>query len=95
MKVFFLIRVINEYCRFLCSAGVGRTGTYIAVDVNLEQAKHEGLIDVHNFVQLMRTQRVNMVQTLVSYATVYCSMQNLSRIQPVRETAITVDDMIK
>lgn len=51
------------------SAGVGRTGTYIAVDVNLEQAKHEGIIDVHNFVQLMRTQRVNMVQTLVSLDT--------------------------
>ncbi|XP_062618540.1 receptor-type tyrosine-protein phosphatase T-like isoform X4 [Saccostrea cucullata] len=54
-----------------CSAGVGRTGTYIAVDVNLEEAKHEGIIDVHNFVQLMRTQRVNMVQTLEQYIFVY------------------------
>lgn len=60
---------INVRCLLYSSAGVGRTGTYIAVDVNLEQAKHEGIIDVHNFVQLMRTQRVNMVQTLVSLST--------------------------
>lgn len=47
------------------SAGVGRTGSYIAIDVELERAKTEGVVDVHNFVQLMRTQRINMVQTLV------------------------------
>ena len=50
---------------YFISAGVGRTGSYIAIDVELERAKTEGIIDVHNFVQLMRTQRINMVQTLV------------------------------
>ena len=56
-----------NYIFFIYSAGVGRTGTYIAIDVELERAKTEGIVDVHNFVQLMRTHRINMVQTLVSY----------------------------
>ena len=52
---------------FFCfSAGVGRTGTYISIDTQLERARAEGILDVHNFVQLMRTQRVNMVQSFVS-----------------------------
>ncbi|KAL4236769.1 hypothetical protein ACF0H5_005154 [Mactra antiquata] len=61
-----------------CSAGVGRTGSYIAIDVELERAKTEGVIDVHNFVQLMRTQRINMVQTLDQYVFVYdCLLEAL------------------
>ncbi|KAL8625683.1 hypothetical protein ACOMHN_043958 [Nucella lapillus] len=57
-----------------CSAGVGRTGTYISIDTQLERARAEGIIDVHNFVQLMRTQRVNMVQSFEQYVFVYDSL---------------------
>ena len=48
-----------------CSAGVGRTGTFIALDSLLEQAKDKGVVDVLGCVRNMRTQRVNMVQTQV------------------------------
>ncbi|XP_076463157.1 receptor-type tyrosine-protein phosphatase T-like isoform X2 [Babylonia areolata] len=57
-----------------CSAGVGRTGTYICIDTQLERARAEGILDVHNFVQFMRTQRVNMVQSFEQYMFVYDSL---------------------
>ena len=47
------------------SAGIGRTGTYIAVDYLLQQAKVEGQIDLLQYSQLMRSFRVNMIQTWV------------------------------
>ena len=50
-----------------CSAGVGRTGTFIAVDIALEQAKKEGLVDTAGIVNRLRQQRMKMVQTLVSF----------------------------
>ena len=48
-----------------CSAGVGRTGTFIAIDLALEQAKKEGVIDIAGIVNRLRQQRMRMVQTLV------------------------------
>ncbi len=48
-----------------CSAGVGRTGTFIALDCLLEMAKKEGVIDVYGLTNQMRRDRVNMIQTVV------------------------------
>ena len=53
---------------FLRSAGVGRTGTYIAMDVLWEQLNAESKIDVKRFVEEMRRRRKDMVQTVVSSA---------------------------
>ena len=54
-----------------CSAGVGRTGTFIAIDIALEQAKREGVVDIAGIVNRLRQQRMKMVQTLVSVTIVY------------------------
>uniref|UniRef100_A0A671MUZ4 protein-tyrosine-phosphatase n=1 Tax=Sinocyclocheilus anshuiensis TaxID=1608454 RepID=A0A671MUZ4_9TELE len=48
-----------------CSAGAGRTGTFIALSNILERVKAEGLLDVFQTVKSLRTRRPHMVQTVV------------------------------
>uniref|UniRef100_A0A2K6EC73 Receptor-type tyrosine-protein phosphatase H n=1 Tax=Macaca nemestrina TaxID=9545 RepID=A0A2K6EC73_MACNE len=50
-----------------CSAGVGRTGTLIAVDVLLRQLQSQGLLGPFSFVRKMRESRPLMVQTEAQY----------------------------
>ncbi|KAL3879751.1 hypothetical protein ACJMK2_032037, partial [Sinanodonta woodiana] len=50
-----------------CSAGIGRTGTYIALDILVSQGRVEGNVNVSACVSNIRRQRVNMVQTKEQY----------------------------
>ena len=54
-----------------CSAGVGRTGTFIAVDMAMEQAEKERKVDIAGIVTRLRQQRMKMVQTDVCHSYVY------------------------
>uniref|UniRef100_A0A8C4YGS1 protein-tyrosine-phosphatase n=1 Tax=Gopherus evgoodei TaxID=1825980 RepID=A0A8C4YGS1_9SAUR len=47
------------------SAGVGRSGTFIALDRLLQQLKQEKVVDVFNTIYTMRMSRYSMIQTLV------------------------------
>lgn len=49
-----------------CSAGVGRTGTYIALNALYHIGKQTGKVNVADFVKNMRGNRMTMVQTIVS-----------------------------
>ncbi|XP_062381682.1 receptor-type tyrosine-protein phosphatase eta-like [Sardina pilchardus] len=49
------------------SAGVGRTGTLIALDVLLQQMEREQAVDIAGFVHRMRRHRPRMVQTESQY----------------------------
>ena len=48
-----------------CSAGVGRTGTFILLDSMLERIKDVKTVNVYEFLVGMRKKRVLMVQTSV------------------------------
>ena len=60
---YFLYFHVIYYCD---SAGVGRTGTLIAIDILLNQAMCERQVDIPACIDALRRQRISMVQTLVS-----------------------------
>ena len=49
----------------VCSAGVGRTGMFIALNTALYQAREDGEVNIMDIISNMRQQRMKMVQTLV------------------------------
>ena len=53
-----------------CSAGVGRTGTFICIDIVLEQIKKENVVDIIGTIRKLRKQRMRMVQSVVSSYTI-------------------------
>ncbi|CAG2223624.1 Tyrosine-protein phosphatase 1,Receptor-type tyrosine-protein phosphatase F,Receptor-type tyrosine-protein phosphatase eta,Tyrosine-protein phosphatase non-receptor type 13,Tyrosine-protein phosphatase non-receptor type 11,Tyrosine-protein phosphatase 10D,Tyrosine-protein phosphatase corkscrew,Receptor-type tyrosine-protein phosphatase H [Mytilus edulis] len=57
-----------------CSAGIGRTGTYIGLDALYEEGRDTGFVDVVNFVKKMRNSRMNMVQTAEQYVCLHSAL---------------------
>ncbi|KAK2138482.1 hypothetical protein LSH36_2958g00004, partial [Paralvinella palmiformis] len=50
-----------------CSAGVGRTGTFIALDILQKTAIQEKTVDIYSCVDRLRRERMIMVQTKEQY----------------------------
>ncbi|XP_006868359.1 PREDICTED: receptor-type tyrosine-protein phosphatase H [Chrysochloris asiatica] len=66
-----------------CSAGVGRTGTLIALDVLLRQLMRDGLVGPFSFVRKMRGSRPLMVQTEAQYVFLHqCILRFLQQSPP-------------
>ena len=62
-----------------CSAGIGRTGTFIVIDMIIDQIKMHGLdceIDIQRTIHMVRNQRSGMVQTEAQYKFVYMAVQH-------------------
>lgn len=53
---------------YVSSAGVGRTGTLISLDILIQELNEEDkLINIFDTVLQLRYQRISMVQTEVTY----------------------------
>uniref|UniRef100_H2YIJ3 protein-tyrosine-phosphatase n=1 Tax=Ciona savignyi TaxID=51511 RepID=H2YIJ3_CIOSA len=85
-----------------CSAGVGRTGTFIAMDRLLQHLVDNNYVDIFGIVHQMRMHRIFMVQTESQYILVHQMVQDFinrkydeddTTEEPVYENA-TQDDPI-
>jgi len=64
-----LVLQSNNLLQSFSSAGVGRTGTFIAIDNEIQHIKHENVVDIYNCVLRMRYWRNLMVQSSVRHST--------------------------
>uniref|UniRef100_A0A8C2JR75 Receptor-type tyrosine-protein phosphatase C n=1 Tax=Cyprinus carpio TaxID=7962 RepID=A0A8C2JR75_CYPCA len=76
-----LRRRVNSFKNFFsgpvvvhCSAGVGRTGTYMSIDAMIESLEAEGRVDIYGFVAKLRRQRCLMVQVEAQYILIHTAL---------------------
>ncbi|XP_077082764.1 receptor-type tyrosine-protein phosphatase C isoform X3 [Siphateles boraxobius] len=76
-----LRRRVNSFKNFFsgpivihCSAGVGRTGTYIGIDAMIESLEAEGRVDIYGYVAKLRRQRCLMVQVEAQYILIHTGL---------------------
>ncbi|KAG2460441.1 PTPRB phosphatase, partial [Polypterus senegalus] len=67
-----------------CSAGVGRTGTFIALDRVLQQLDTKDTVDIYGTVFDLRLHRAHMVQTECQYAYLHQCIRDVLRARKLR-----------
>uniref|UniRef100_A0A4W3I7K0 Receptor-type tyrosine-protein phosphatase C n=1 Tax=Callorhinchus milii TaxID=7868 RepID=A0A4W3I7K0_CALMI len=73
-----LRRRVNAFSNFFsgpiivhCSAGVGRTGSYIGIDAMMQGLEAEGHVDIYGYIVGLRRQRCLMVQVEAQYILIH------------------------
>uniref|UniRef100_A0A8C1J3T2 protein-tyrosine-phosphatase n=1 Tax=Cyprinus carpio TaxID=7962 RepID=A0A8C1J3T2_CYPCA len=81
-----------------CSMGAGRTGCYIVLDVMLDMAECEGVVDIYNCVKTLCSRRINMIQTEEQYIFIHDAILEAclcgETAIPISEFALTFKDML-
>ncbi|KAG8005024.1 Receptor-type tyrosine-protein phosphatase U [Nibea albiflora] len=79
--------------------GAGRTGCYIVLDVMLDMAECEGVVDIYNCVKTLCSRRINMIQTEEQYVFIHDAILEAclcgETAIPVNEFALTYKEMLK
>ncbi|XP_054246540.1 receptor-type tyrosine-protein phosphatase eta, partial [Indicator indicator] len=76
-----------------CSAGVGRTGTFIAIDRLIQQMEMESTVDVYGVVYDLRMHRPLMVQTEDQYVFLNQCVMDIIRSQKDKKTDLIYQNM--
>uniref|UniRef100_A0AAQ4NP58 protein-tyrosine-phosphatase n=1 Tax=Gasterosteus aculeatus aculeatus TaxID=481459 RepID=A0AAQ4NP58_GASAC len=82
-----------------CSVGAGRTGCYIVLDVMLDMAECEGVVDIYNCVKTLCSRRINMIQTEEQYVFIHDAILEACLCGEtailVNEFAVTYKEMLR
>uniref|UniRef100_A0A8C6TVH6 protein-tyrosine-phosphatase n=1 Tax=Neogobius melanostomus TaxID=47308 RepID=A0A8C6TVH6_9GOBI len=82
-----------------CSMGAGRTGCYIVLDVMLDMAECEGVVDIYNCVKTLCSRRINMIQTEEQYVFIHDAILEAclcgETAIPVSEFSLTYKELLK
>ncbi|NXP49686.1 PTPRJ phosphatase, partial [Heliornis fulica] len=76
-----------------CSAGVGRTGTFIAIDRLIQQIEMENTVDVYGVVYDLRMHRPLMVQTEDQYIFLNQCVMDIIRSQKEKKMDLIYQNM--
>ncbi|XP_060603459.1 receptor-type tyrosine-protein phosphatase mu-like [Ruditapes philippinarum] len=78
-----------------CSAGVGRTGTFLALDILANEGVAEGTVDIFACVRNLREDRVNLVQTVEQYKFLHEALVHLLSSDTSVKTLLASDGAVQ